>query len=547
MLHVDPSSALRGCSGGRRQARESGCAVDDIVIVGGGIIGCAIAYECSRRGAGVTLLERDFVGCGATGVAAGMLAPQAEAEHPGPLVDLGVASRGMFERLVADLREDTGVQVDLDLGGILRVTADEAGAAELRGRAEWQRALGLAVRRCDVAEVRELAPGLTGAPAEALWVPDGRVDAFALARALALAARARGATIREGVGVLSLRPGAVTTTEGTVSGSAIVLAAGAWTGALAGAPVVPVKGQRLLLRVSGPPPCRLPLFGDSCYLVPKVGGHWLVGATMEPAAGFDRRVTLGALGDLARAAGTLCPDLVAAEPVEFRAGLRPCTPDGLPLLGPVPGLPGVWIAAGHCRNGILLAPLTAQRMADAILNGSPLPPACAADRFATDSVVAPNPPPAPPAKLAPGDLELTAVLAAAPQQVLGALADMPRWLSHMPDVRAVQTIASGEDWRISEWTVAYLGQEVRWRQRDEVDRAQMTIRSRQVAGTVLRRLDVDGQVEALDGRTRLRLAIHLEVARFPGLVLPAVREVIRRNYAGLIAGISASAEAGGPG
>ena len=530
--------------------------MNDIVIVGGGIIGCAIAYECTRRGAGAILLERDFVGSGATGVAAGMLAPQAEAERPGPLLDLGVASRGMFEGLVRDLREETGVRVDMDLGGILRLAHEASSAAQLRRRAEWQRALGLQARRCDPAEVRALAPGLARPPLEAVWLPDGSVDAFALARALALAARARGAAIREGVGAMGLRPREVVTTEGSVHGSAIVLTAGAWTGQLADAPVVPVKGQRLLLRVSGRPPSRLPLFADTCYLVPKAGGHWLAGATMEPAAGFDRRVTLGALGDLSQAAATLCPELAAAEPIDFRAGLRPCTPDGLPLLGPVSGLPGVWIAAGHCRNGILLAPLTARLLVDALLDGKPLPAACASDRFAAGAATPPAAPhpamapvtpplPAVPASepagdTSPYDLEFTAVLAVAPCQALAVLADVPRWQAHMPDVRAVEVVGSGEGWRTSDWTVAYLGQEVRWRQRDEVDPVHMTIRSRQVAGTMLRRFDIDCKLLPVDGKTHVQLSIRLEVARFPGLILPAVREVIRRNYGGLIAGIAAA-------
>ncbi len=531
--------------------------LNDIVVVGGGIAGCAIAYECARRGAAVTLLERDFVGSGATGAAAGMLAPQAEAERPGPALDFGLASRGMFKDLLADLREETGMRVDMDLDGILRLAHAEPSAAELRRRVEWQGALGLQARHCDAAEVRALAPGLGRPPLEAVWLPDGSVDAFGLVRALALAARARGAAIREGVGLVSLHPPEVVTTEGVVRGAAIVLTAGAWTAGIASLAVVPVKGQRLLLRVWGSAPARLPLFSDDCYLVPKAGGHWLAGATMEPGAGFDRRVTAGALGDLARAAATLCPGLAAAEPVDFRAGLRPCTPDGLPLLGPVPGLPGVWVATGHCRNGILLAPWTARLLADALLEGRPLPAACAVDRFGPG----PAPPPGvaerampsatpqpsavaasePAADGPPYDLRFTAVLGAPPGEALHTLLDAARLQAHMPDVRSVEVVASGEGWRTTEWTVAYLGQEVRWRQRDEIDPLRMAIRSRLLTGGVLRRFDVDCDLLPLrEGQTTLELSIRLEVGRFPGLVLPAVREVIRRNYAGLIAGVTAS-------
>ena len=535
--------------------------MSDIVIVGGGIVGCALAYECSRRGASITLLERDFVGSGATSAAAGMLAPQAEADQPGPLFDLGLASRKMFEELVGDLREETGLGVDLDLGGILRLAHREETAADLRRRAVWQRGLGCDARSCDPAEVLALAPGLRRAPLEALWVPDGRVDAFALARVLTLAARRHGATVREGVGVAALRSGELTTTEGPVHGETIILAAGAWTGPLADVSIQPVKGQRMLLRAAGPSPSRLPLFGDDCYLVPKPGGHWLAGATVEPGAGFDRRVTLGAVHDLARAAADLCSDLAAAEPVEFRAGLRPGTPDGLPLLGPLSACPGVWVAAGHGRNGILLAPLTARLLADAILEGRPLPSACDPQRFGPNGYRtgaapagtgraerlggAPAPAAAPPAEQrtgteTPTELELTTIMPLPPLEALRAFADISRWQAHMADVRRVTVLARGEGWQVSAWVVGYLGQEVRWEQRDEFDEEHTVIHCQQLAGTVLRTLEVWCRFEPLAGGTRVRVRIVWEAGRLAGLVMPAVREVMRRNYAGLIAGIVGS-------
>ncbi len=191
--------------------------------------------------------------------------------------------------------------------------------------------------------------------------------------------------------------------------------------------------------------------------------------------------------------------------------------------------------------------------------------ACAADRFAAGAATPPagphpamapvTPPlPAVPASepagdRSPHDLGFTAVLPVAPCQALAVLADVARWQAHMPDVRAVEVVASGEGWRTSDWTVAYLGKEVRWRQRDEVDPVHMTIRSRQVAGTMLRRFDIDCKLLPVHGQTHVQLSIRLEVARFPGLILPAIREVIRRNYDGLIAGIAAAlgpASAGSP-
>jgi glycine oxidase len=347
----------------------------DVIVVGGGVIGCGIAYELRKRGLQVTVLERLRVGAGASAGAAGMLAPQVEAAGPGALLEMGLRSRALF----SDWQAELPVSFDLDLSGILRVAHTERSAAELRRRAEWQRALGLSARLCDPAEVADLCPGL--APAVCgLWVPDGQLDARRLTLALAQGAAQRGATIREGVVVTSVRTGGVDTTEGRLSADHVVVAAGAWSGLLTGLPVRPVKGQRLLVRHAGRP-LGMTAFGDHCYLVPKAGGHVLVGGTEEPGAGFDTRVTLDAVGRLSRAAGGLWPALGGAELVEAWAGLRPATPDRLPVLGRLPGFERVWVASGHYRNGILLSALTARLMAEAIVSGAALPAACAPERL----------------------------------------------------------------------------------------------------------------------------------------------------------------------
>jgi glycine oxidase len=346
-----------------------------VLIVGGGVIGCAIAYEVRKRGASVLLLERGRVAGGASAGAGGMLAPQVEAPGPGPLLELGLRSRDLFPEWQAEL----GGSFDLDLSGILRVAHTERGAAELRRRAEWQRGLGLSARLCDPAEVLDLCPGCSEAVC-GLWVPDGQVNAERLTLCLAQGAAQRGTEIREGVVVTAVRTGGVETSEGRIGAGQVVVAAGAWSGLLAPTPVRPVKGQRLLLRQPGRLQ-GLTIFGDQCYLVPKAGGHVLVGATEEPGAGFDLRVTAEAVGRLARAACALLPPLGGAELVETWAGLRPGTPDRLPILGRLPGSDGVWLATGHHRNGILLSALTGRLMAEAVLHGAPLPAACAPDRF----------------------------------------------------------------------------------------------------------------------------------------------------------------------
>jgi glycine oxidase len=349
----------------------------DVAVVGGGVIGCALASELARRGASVVQFERERVAAGASYGAGGMLAPQVEAHGPGPLLEMGLAARALFPEWAQRLEDP----VDLHLDGILRVSFTEAGAQELRARAAWQRGMGLEARLLDAAEAAALAPGLGAPPLAALWVPDGRVDAARLTAALAGEALRHGAQLREGVPALRVEPGRVQTPEGPVVAGAVVVATGAWSGPLVGAPGHPVKGQRLLLRLPGHP-LRQTTWGDGCYLVPKAGGRVLVGATEEPAAGFDRRVTAAAVAHLLQRAVALVPALAAAELVEPWAGLRPASPDGLPLIGPWPGMESVWLATGHARNGILLAPLTATLVADALLEGAALPPACLPERFA---------------------------------------------------------------------------------------------------------------------------------------------------------------------
>jgi glycine oxidase len=346
----------------------------DVAVVGGGVVGCAVAYALARRGARVVLLERDRVAAGASYGAGGMLAPQVEAHGPGPLLRLGLASRDLFPALEAEVGP-----FDLDLRGIVRVAHTEAGAAELAARAAWQREQGLEARLLEPSEVRSLFPDLGSPPLAALWVPDGRLVPERLTRALALAAVRHGAVVREGVPVRSVRPGRVETGEGPVVAAHVVVSAGAWSADLAPVPVRPVKGQRVLVRHSRPLLDRV-LWGDGCYLVPQPGGRVLIGATEEPEAGFDRRPTAAAVARLLARAVELVPALGEAEVLEAWAGLRPDTPDHLPLLGPL-GEGGVWAATGHYRNGILLAPVTGERLAAALLEGEPLPGECLPDRF----------------------------------------------------------------------------------------------------------------------------------------------------------------------
>ncbi|HEY8369121.1 MAG TPA: glycine oxidase ThiO [Thermodesulfobacteriota bacterium] len=354
----------------------------DVVIAGAGIIGSALALELADAGRRVTVVDRAEPGAGASSAAAGMLVPQGETAAAGPFLDLARASLPLFEPLAARLRDRTGVDVELRQPGLLRVALDEGEAAHLAETAARRRADGDDARWLDAAEARRLEPALSPRVLGALHDPTPwQVDNERLTRALADLARDRGVEFRLGAAVTGLsregeRVTGLETEAGPLPAGVTVLAAGAWSARLAATlglvvPVRPVKGQMIETRL---PVGRLHalVWTADAYLVPRAAGRVLVGATVEEA-GFDTRVTLGAVASLARAACDGVPALADAGVVRAWAGLRPGTPDGLPILGAVPGLSGLVLATGHFRNGILLAPITARLLADLILDGRTSP------------------------------------------------------------------------------------------------------------------------------------------------------------------------------
>jgi glycine oxidase len=349
----------------------------DVVIVGGGVIGCAIAYHLASAGVSVTLFERKEVAGEASGAAAGMLAPLSESPRPGPFVELCLASLSLFPALADALREETGIDIEYVPSGILRVALSEDEERELRQRLEWQRSLGLPLEWVDGEALRRLEPRL--APARgALYSPqEHQVSAGRLTQALAQAAARRGAVLHQGVAVTGLltngrRATGVRTPSGKVSGGQVVLAAGPWTGAFARRlgvplPVRPVRGQMLAL-ADFALPLRHIVWGEAAYLVPKANGFLFVGATVEDV-GFRSTTTVRGQRGLERGARGLVPSLAHGEVASSWAALRPGSPDGLPILGPVPGWDGLSVASGHYRNGILLAPITGRLMAQLLTEG----------------------------------------------------------------------------------------------------------------------------------------------------------------------------------
>ncbi len=352
----------------------------DVVVIGGGLIGCALGRELARRGARTVLVERGELGAEASRAAAGMVAPQAETERPGPLLHLALESRRRYPDWVECLQAESGIDVEYRTDGILYVALDAADARVLAARAAWQQRLGLRVARLLPRAARRLAPVLAPRVRLAVHFPDDhRVNNERLAVAAGIAARRAGVVVRERTGALAVRArggrlSAVITDQGPIATRVAVNAAGAWAadvGVPAGAsvpPVFPVRGQMLVLRGS-PDDLALPLYSRRAYLVPRLDGRVLLGSTRE-RAGFEKRVTMGAAAALLAAAVAMAPGLAAASLERTYAGLRPGTPDGLPILGPAPDVPGLFYATGLYRSGILLAPIVAAAVADLVLDGT---------------------------------------------------------------------------------------------------------------------------------------------------------------------------------
>jgi len=352
----------------------------DVLVVGGGLVGCALARALARRGLVVTLVERGRTGEEASRAAAGLLSPQADFAVDGPLARLGVASRACYPAWARAIARESGVDSDWRRRGMLYAALSLPEARALAARVGWQRRLGWRVERVSARGARALVPGLGPAVRGGVFFPDDAgIDNERLVAAAALAARRAGATILERCAVRRVlarggHASGVETTRGLLAAPAVVLAAGAWAASVAlprGVPrpaVAPVRGQMIVLRGLAGLVDR-PLHGRAGYLVPRGDGRVLVGSTYEHV-GFDKRVTAGAVAALLAMATRLVPATAHAHVEQAYAGLRPGTSDGLPVVGAAPELAGLWYACGLDRNGILLAPTIADAVADLVATGT---------------------------------------------------------------------------------------------------------------------------------------------------------------------------------
>jgi len=326
----------------------------------------------------VQVIDDRQPGMGATQASAGMLAPFTEAkDRDTKFLDLAARSLDLYDEFIARVVEASNMPVGYKRTGTIDVASTPDRLSSLHEIARRLRARGVNLSLLDAAEARKEEPQLGDAVAGALLIPaHGYVNAGALTRALIAAARSYDAHVIEArVRRIELRAGVlnVETGRGSLSADTVVLAAGSWSGLIdiAGAPALavrPVRGQLLHLAWHASPLRRV-TWGDRCYLVPWDDGTLLVGATMEEV-GFDERTTVSGVSRLLSAACELVPSAAGASVLSARAGLRPGTPDALPLIGWSNVLPRLMYATGHFRNGVLLCPLTAQVVADAVLDGA---------------------------------------------------------------------------------------------------------------------------------------------------------------------------------
>jgi glycine oxidase len=364
----------------------------DVVIIGAGVIGCAVAREVARRGRTVLVVERDSPGRRATWAAAGMLSPLGEAGEAGPFLELADESLSRYAGFADALRSETSIDIEYQPAGKLHVLLDDDDGrgqlTQLEQLAAGELAQRFDVRLLDAAEARRLEPALSERVTAALLIGrDHRVNNRLLAQALLAGAGAAGVGFRTASPVVAVtaRHGAVTgvrlASGERIEADHVILAAGAWSRDVEGlprpVPVRPVKGQMFAVDARAraadrpvAPPLQRVIYSADCYIIPRDDGRLLVGATIEDV-GFRKGATPRGITGLAVAATAVVPLIADLPLVETWAGFRPGTPDGLPIIGTDADLAGLIYATGHYRNGILLAPVTAACVADLVTGRTP--------------------------------------------------------------------------------------------------------------------------------------------------------------------------------
>ncbi len=368
----------------------------DVVVIGGGVIGCAAAYELAGAGLNVTLLEQGTIGSGSSSAAAGLIVPlhAAEEGEPSPTFDFYLASSKCFPDLVAELEETTGLRVDFDRSGPLRVAATEDEEDLLRESFEgWEQMDELSVEWVDSSALREMEPGLSPDIRCGVFSKDeARLHPGRFTHALAQGAAQRGVDIRTGCPALGVRRRggrfeAVQTIDGEIAAGELVIAAGAWSRVPCAwfgvhVPIGPARGQMVALR----PPSRAlrhSLLSYNGAIHPNLDGTVHVGSTVE-LVGFDTRATAEGIASILSIVPRLLPALNSAPVERIWSGLRPWCEDGVPAIGRLPGCEGVILASGHFKLGIIGSAITARTVKTLVTDGrvDPLIAPFTPERFA---------------------------------------------------------------------------------------------------------------------------------------------------------------------
>jgi len=351
----------------------------DVVIVGGGVIGCAIAYYLSKSGVDVAVFDRGEIGAEASSAATGLLAPLGPLSGPGPFADLLLTSFALFPELAPELEEASGIKLEYEQTGALRIVRNPKQISNLRKRMKAWQPLGLQMHWLTGDEARQQEPLLTPDVCAAIYAPEeSQIKASQLVKAFSCAAANYGTNFynhREITGIQqrSSRVTNVYTAQGeSFACNHLVIATGAWAAHRSKwlkvtIPIIPQRGQLLSLHQPLPPLHHI-IFGEAAYLTPKSGNMVIVGATKEEA-GFDRHLTAGGIAWLLNTAIRLTPALESCPLDQMWTGLRPRTPDNQPILGPAPGWENVTLAVGHGSVGIMLSAITGKTIAELVIKG----------------------------------------------------------------------------------------------------------------------------------------------------------------------------------
>lgn len=351
----------------------------DVVIVGGGVVGCAIAYYLSKSGVDVAVFDRGEIGAEASSAATGLLAPLGSLSGPGPFADLLLTSFALFPELAPELEEASGIKLEYEQTGALRIVRNPKQISNLRKRMKAWQPLGLQMHWLTGDEARQQEPLLTPDACAAIYAPEeSQIKASHLVKAFSCAAANYGTTSYSyseitGIQQHNSRVTDVCTAQGeSFACNHLVIAAGAWAAHCSKwlkvtIPIIPQRGQILSLHQPLPPLHHI-IFGEAAYLTPKSGNRVIVGATKEEA-GFDKHLTAGGIAWLLNTTIRLTPALESSPLDQMWTGLRPRTPDNQPILGPAPGWENVTLAVGHGSVGIMLSAITGKTIADLVIKG----------------------------------------------------------------------------------------------------------------------------------------------------------------------------------